>query len=62
MHTGTIVEWKPSPEFFTSPKIEVERLKKLFHVLTCLCPGLTINLSHNGKDTISYNSTNGLMI
>ena len=60
MHTGTIVEWKPSPEFFTSSKVEVERLKKLFHVLTCLCPGLTINLTHNGKDLISYHSQNGL--
>ena len=34
-HTGTIVEWKPNPEFFTHPQIEVERVKKLFHVLTC---------------------------
>ena len=59
-HTGTIVEWKPNPEFFTHPQIEVERVKKLFHVLTCLCPGLTINLTHNGKDLIKYYSENGL--
>ena len=60
MHTGTIVEWKPNAEFFTHPQIDVERIKKLFHVLTCLCKGLTINLTHNGSDLIKYYSENGL--
>jgi topoisomerase-4 subunit B len=59
-HTGTIVEWKPDPQFFNKPQIEVERVKKLFHVLTCLCKGLTINLTHNGEDLIVYHSDNGL--
>ena len=59
-HNGTIVEWKPNPEFFTYPQIDVDRIKKLFHVLTCLCKGLTINLTHNGKDKITYYSNNGL--
>ena len=59
-HTGTIVEWKPSNEFFTNVEIDVERVKKLFYVLTCLCRGLTINLTHNGKDLITYYSENGL--
>ena len=59
-HTGTIVEWKPSKEFFNHTEIDVERIKKLFHVLTCLCAGLTINLTHNGKDKITYVSKNGL--
>ena len=59
-HTGTIVEWKPSSEFFTHTQIDIERVKKLFHTLTCLCKGLTINLTHNGKDLIKYYSTNGL--
>ncbi len=59
-HTGTIVEWKPSAEFFTHTEIDVERIKKMFHVLTCLCTGLTINLTHNGKDKITYVSKNGL--
>ena len=59
-HTGTIVEWKPSPEFFTHTQIDVERAKKLFYTLTCLCKGLTINLTHNGKDKITYHSENGL--
>ena len=59
-HTGTIVEWKPSKEFFTHTEIDVNRIQKLFHTLTCLCKGLTINLTHNGKDKIVYNSKNGL--
>jgi DNA gyrase/topoisomerase IV subunit B len=59
-HTGTIVEWTPDPQFFNHPQIDVDRIKKLFHVLTCLCKGLTINLTHNGKDKITYHSNNGL--
>ena len=60
-HTGTIVSWQPSEEFFTSAAIDTERLKKLFHVLTCLCPGLTINLIEKETDAhISYFSKNGL--
>ena len=59
-HTGTIVEWTPDPQFFNHPQIDVDRVKKLFHVLTCLCKGLTINLTHNGKDKITYYSENGL--
>ena len=59
-HTGTIVEWTPDPQFFTHPQIDVKRVQDLFHVLTCLCPGLTINLTHNGKDKIEYVSKNGL--
>lgn len=59
-HTGTIVEWTPDPQFFVHPGIDVDRIKKLFNVLTCLCRGLTINLTHNGKDLISYSSKNGL--
>ena len=59
-HTGTIVEWKPDSQFFTNAEIEVERIKNLFHVLSCLCTGLTINLTHNGKDKITYYSKNGI--
>lgn len=59
-HTGTIVEWTPDPQFFNHPQIEVDRIKKIFHVLTCLCKGLTINLTHNGEDLIVYHSDNGL--
>lgn len=60
VHTGTVVEWTPDPQFFAHPQIDVKRIQDLFHVLTCLCPGLTINLTHNGKDKIEYVSKNGL--
>lgn len=59
-HTGTIVTWTPDPQFFTYPQIDVDKIKKLFHTLTCLCPGLTIELTHNGEDKITYVSKNGI--
>lgn len=59
-HTGTIVEWTPDPQFFAHPQIDFKRIHDLFHILTCLCPGLTINLTHNGKEKIEYISKNGL--
>lgn len=43
--SGTIVTWQPSEEFFTNPEIEYPVIKKLFKVLSCLCPGLTIQLN-----------------
>ena len=57
--TGTIVEWVPSEEFFTHPEVEIDKVKSLFETITCLCPGLTINLDDNGKKT-TYHSTRGL--
>lgn len=60
-HTGTIVEWQPDPQFFTNAGIEVKKIQELFRVLTCLCPGLTINLTHDGKDKIEYVSKDGIM-
>jgi len=57
--TGTIVEYEPSEEFFTHPEVEVSKIHSLFETITCLCPGLTINLDDNGKKTV-YHSTRGL--
>ena len=57
--TGTIVEWLPSEEFFTHPEVEIDKVNSLFETITCLCPGLTINLDDNGKKTV-YHSTRGL--
>ena len=57
--TGTIVEWEPSEAFFTHPEVEVSKIQSLFETITCLCPGLTINLDDNGKKTV-YHSTRGL--
>ena len=56
---GTVVMWKPSKEFFTNTIIEIDKVKDLFRTITCLCPGLTIELNDNGN-IISYFSQNGL--
>ena len=58
--SGTLVQWQASEEFFTDPKPEMEKLKKLFKTIVCLCPGLTIKLNDNGKK-IEFFSKNGLM-
>ena len=61
---GTVVRWQPSEEFFTHTDIELEKVKSLFKTMSCLCPGLTINLTFGegkGKvETITYYSANGL--
>ena len=57
--TGTQVKWQPSEEFFTNTEVEINSIKKLFKTISCLCPGLTINLTDNGNN-ITYYSKNGL--
>lgn len=59
-HTGTIVEWIPDPQFFNNPAIDINKIKELFKVLACLCKGLTINLTHNNKNKITFYSEKGL--
>lgn len=57
--SGTLVTWQPSEEFFTHTEVEINKIRNLFKTISCLCPGLTINLDYNGtKET--YKSTNGL--
>ena len=56
---GTIVSWQPSEEFFENTEVEINKVKNLFKTITCLCPGLTIELNDNGEYT-TYYSTNGL--
>ena len=56
---GTFVFWKPSEEFFTHTEVEINKIKTLFKTISCLCPGLVINLNYNGEK-ITYSSTNGL--
>ena len=53
--SGTIVTWKPSAEFFNNVEVDLTVIKKLFKVISCLCPGLKIIL--NGE---VYFSKNGL--
>ena len=53
--SGTLVQWKPSAEFFNHVEVDMNVIKKLFKVIVCLCPGLKIIL--NGEE---YYSKNGL--
>ena len=57
--TGTEVAWTPSEEFFTHTSIEENKLKELLNTIVCLCPGLEINLTLNGKKEV-YLSKHGL--
>ena len=56
---GTVVSWKPSEEFFTHTEVEINKIKSLFKTISCLCPGLTIELNDNGTVTNFY-SEHGL--
>ena len=58
MH-GTIVKWQPSEEFFTHTEVEINKIRTLFKTISCLCPGLLINLTYNGTKEV-YESKNGL--
>jgi DNA gyrase subunit B len=57
--TGTEVYWEPSEQFFTHTSIEESKIKDLFNTITCLCPGLTINLDIDGATT-KYYSEHGI--
>ena len=57
---GTCVEWRPSEEFFTNPNVDVNKIKEIFHILTCLCKGLKIRLQVNNEKELIYYSKHGL--
>ena len=57
--SGTFVKWQPSEEFFTHTEVEINKIKSLFKTISCLCPGLTIELNDNGN-IIKYYSEHGL--
>ncbi len=57
--TGTLVEWQPSEEFFTHTEVEIAKIRDLFKTISCLCPGLTIDLLYNGENERFF-SENGL--
>lgn len=59
--SGTLVQWKPSEEFFTTTQQDVSALTNLFKVIVCLCPGLTIELNQEDKAQVVFASKNGLM-
>lgn len=58
--SGTLVQWQPSEEFFTNVEVDLPAIIKLFKVLACLCPGLTIIFNQEGKDTLRFVSKAGL--
>lgn len=62
--SGTLVQWQPSEEFFTHIEIDYNKIREMFHILSCLCVGLTIELNiYNGDKLISsesYFSKHGL--
>ena len=60
LKNGTRVTWQPSEEFFTHTEVELDKIKKLFQTIACLCPGLTINLNLGGNNSIQYVSTRGI--
>ena len=57
--SGTEVIWTPSEEFFTHTSIEENKIKDLFNVITCLCPGLHINYNINGTQ-LNFYSEHGI--
>lgn len=56
---GTYVQWKPSSEFFVNTVVELAKFKELLKTTACLCKGLSINLTVNGK-TFTFLSKTGL--
>ena len=58
--SGTLVQWQPSEEFFTNVEVDLSAIIKLFKVLACLCPGLTIIFNQEEKDTLRFVSKAGL--
>ena len=57
--SGTIVTWKPDPQFFAENIPDVDALKSHFEIIAALCPNLTINFTYNGE-LITYNEPGGL--
>ena len=61
--TGTKVIWQPSEEFFKNTIVDINVIKTLFKTVSCLCPGLTINLieiTDLGQKQTVYQSKYGL--
>ena len=58
-HSGTMVNWVTSEQFFDHPTVDIKTIKSLLHTISCLCSGLKIKLNNNG-DITEYYSENGL--
>ena len=61
--SGTLVKWQPSEEFFKNTIADINAIKALFKTVSCLCPGLKINLIEKtelGQNHTIYQSKYGL--
>ena len=61
--SGTKVIWQASEEFFKNTTVDINVIKTLFKTVSCLCPGLTINLIETtdlGQRQTVYQSKYGL--
>lgn len=58
-NSGTIIGWKPDPQFFQSGFTDVKYFENFFSDICCMCPDLTIELSQdNSVKTIKKNGIN----
>lgn len=57
--SGTIVTWKPDPQFFMDNAPDVSALKSHFEIIAALCPELTVNFNYNG-DSMVYSEPGGI--
>ena len=58
-HSGTLVNFIPSEEFFDSPTINEKKFYSFCEDITCLCPGLMIIF--NGQEIIHNNGIEDLL-
>ena len=58
--SGTLVKWWPSEEFFTHTEVEINKIRDLFNTISCLCPGLTIELTIENNPPEKFYSEHGL--
>ena len=61
--SGTVVRWQPSEEFFKNTIVDISAIKSLFKTVSCLCPGLEIQLieiTDLGEKKTVYKSQYGL--
>lgn len=57
--SGTIIGWKPDPQFFQSGYTDIKYFENFFSDICCMCPDLTITLSNEYfVDTIKKNGIN----
>ncbi len=65
-NTGTLINFKPNPVYFDSPKFSVSRLKHLLRAKAVLCPGLKVSFQNDTatgdeEQFIQWHYENGLI-